>query len=566
MRACLVTPHFPHPTAALTLTHHHPRRPALGAVGGNVLPSAAPSPKAAAAGAASPSAARRASPRLAHHAQLVAAFGDDDDDAGGASIRLSHLDDAAVRGAGGARAAARMTASPSSIAQLAFMLVADGVSGGFNGGASGASEGGEGGGGSAAAGGGARPGGGAAAPLGLIAAMRAQAGDEDSGDLSGLCMGGGGGADLTRDVLLGAGAPAPPGGAASAPAAGLSAWSDDLCAGGGDDAPQLQRSLPSLDDDCDAGARPAARRESIVSPSMAALFSSNMSVVAGGGDSSAGGADASGGGAAVDALHAGGAAFDMAALLLPPPAAGGGDASAGSGSAQSESSAGAVDLNASLLRGAGGPSHRAKTPARSCMGKGGAGTSRRGVDGSLGAPGGGRRVVAFGSPFAAEFAADAAPAGSLTELGRVEAKARYGIDDAPGAAGAGPAGAGADAGAGAGSAAAAVTTAAAAATADDDDDGSMTDAHEVRAGFVPLSCTELTAPFHTHSARTHSLAHLSAHPPDRRQLCHPRAVGARRGRARALCHAAQARAQREPRGAAVAAKGRGRRLSRQRQR
>jgi hypothetical protein len=68
-----------------------------------------------------------------------------------------------------------------------------------------------------------------------------------------------------------------------------------------------------------------------------------------------------------------------------------------------------------------GPGHRAKTPARSCMtaGKatGGEKTSRRGV--------------IFGSPQAAEFTSDAAVADSLTNMDRSAVKARYKLGNEP---------------------------------------------------------------------------------------------------------------------------------------
>ena len=93
-------------------------------------------------------------------------------------------------------------------------------------------------------------------------------------------------------------------------------------------------------------------------------------------------------------------------------------------SSMSASAVAATTTGAGIGIGGGmksGPGHRAKTPARSCMtaGKatGGEKTSRRGV--------------IFGSPQAAEFTSDAAVADSLTNMDRSAVKARYKLGNEP---------------------------------------------------------------------------------------------------------------------------------------
>ena len=79
---------------------------------------------------------------------------------------------------------------------------------------------------------------------------------------------------------------------------------------------------------------------------------------------------------------------------------------------------------ASVAGGGGGaktgPSHRAKTPARSCM-----------TGGKTGQEKASRRGVIFGSPQAAEFTSDSAVADSLTNMDKSAVKARYKLGNEP---------------------------------------------------------------------------------------------------------------------------------------
>ena len=123
------------------------------------------------------------------------------------------------------------------------------------------------------------------------------------------------------------------------------------------------------------GGAAAARRESFVSPSMAALFSD-----------------------------------DVTAPLQQHAAP--------------DASTSALDMSTAGVRSAAPAHHHQKTPARSCMGKrAGAGAGGAATGGATDARA--SRVVVFGSPRAAEFAADDAPAGSLTALDPSATRARF---------------------------------------------------------------------------------------------------------------------------------------------
>ncbi len=168
------------------------------------------------------------------------------------------------------------------------------------------------------------------------------------------------------------------------------------------------------------------RRQSLLSPGMAALF----------GD--AGGADGDDG--ATKAIPS-----SMRMLLEQEqgeeaPAAPHPAPAAAFGEDKENAPAAAAAAPTSARRGVG-PGHRMKTPGRSCLtaakgGKGGAPDEdgaglEGGHGGTTGRRTGGRRTVIFGSPQAAEYQTDAAPAESIRAMEKSAAKARFRLGGEP---------------------------------------------------------------------------------------------------------------------------------------
>lgn len=176
------------------------------------------------------------------------------------------------------------------------------------------------------------------------------------------------------------------------------------------------------------------RRESILSPGMAALFgapeSNKKHRTEDDGDKENSGMEVLFTGKA--AVGAASSAAGLGAAAAPR------SDSFGSADSQHSKVAGLSALNSSAINAssARGPAHRVKTPGRSCL----TGRAKEGHTGGIlgtaasrraeGLPAG-RRTVIFGSPQAAEYQTDAAPAQSIKAMEKSAAKARFKLGSEP---------------------------------------------------------------------------------------------------------------------------------------